>query len=45
MENLKVKVSSEAESKDVQELFFGVGVRGGKYKGYSGNNKKTEYSL
>lgn len=45
MENLKIKVNSEAESKEVQELFFGVGVRGGKYKGYNGNNKKTEYSL
>ena len=43
--NYKIKVGSEAESKEAQGLFYGVGFRGGKHKGYDGNNQKNEYRL
>ncbi|MGB4898961.1 MAG: hypothetical protein WBP57_11135 [Ignavibacteria bacterium] len=45
MENYKVRVANEAESKEAQELFVGVGFRTGKYKGHDGNKQKPEYRL
>lgn len=40
MQNLKIRVSNKMQSKEAQKLFFGVGFKGGKYKGYDGNKQK-----
>lgn len=45
MGSLKVKVNNEAESREAQELYYGVGFRTGKYSAYNGNTQKEQYRI